>query len=128
MKPQNELNQKNSKNKVYKGLWHGLEVVYKCIFYDFGTDEIFEALRPEYFEQLKASNKSGDMNILPPLAYLKGQMLSTQEGQSKNMTIVVYPYCDYDLRKLSKSNARHYLYQPDRLWELIDNVLRNFAK
>ena len=121
-----ELNEPHADRKVYQGEWHGQPAAFKCIFHDIGQDNNFKAIDTEFFEQMKLSKRRGAGNILRPYAYLKGQVREVNDGQlisQRNMTILIYPLCDTDLRKLIKQPSNNWIFEPQSFWYLIESCL-----
>ena len=126
MDPKHELNEPNAARKVYKGVWHGQPAAFKCIFHEIGQDNNFQAIDAEFFEQMRTSKRPGASNILQPYAYLKGQIRDVNDGQlisQRNMTILIYPKCDTDLRKLIKDPSNDWIFWPVNFWHLVESCL-----
>ena len=126
MDPKLELNEPQADRKVYKGEWHGQPAAFKCIFHDVGQNKNFKAIDAEFFEQMKISKRPGAGNILRPYAYLKGQIRDVNDGQlisQRNMTILIYPLCDTDLRKLIKNPTNNWIFQRSKFWYLVESCL-----
>ena len=126
MDPSLELNEPCAERKVYKGEWHGQSAAFKCIFHDVDKDNNFEEIDAEFFEQMRISKRPGAQNILKPYAYLKGQIRELTDGvlmSQRNMTILIYPKCDTDLRKLIKDPSNDWIFKKKNFWYLIDCCL-----
>lgn len=126
MDPSLELNEPCAERKVYKGEWHGQPAAFKCIFHDVDKDDNFEEIDAEFFEQMRISKRPGAQNILKPYAYLKGQIRKLTDGgviSQSNMTILIYPRCDTDLRKLIKDPTNNWIFKKKNFWYLIECCL-----
>ena len=126
MDPSLELNEPCAERKVYMGEWHGQAAAFKCIFHDVDAENNFEEIDAEFFEQMRISKRPGAQNILQPYAYLKGQIREVTDGgmiSQRNMTILIYPKCDIDLRKLIKDPLNDWIFKRKNFWYLIECCL-----
>ena len=57
---------------------------------------------------------------------MKGQIRQVNKGEllsQRNMTILIYPECDTDLRKLIKHQPSNGIFAPQNFWFLIESCL-----